>query len=48
MVITRRAGVLNCSRPFCPSGAARSQHFKSRQIFAEIDGIMDTIAKLGR
>jgi heterodisulfide reductase subunit A len=33
---------------FCPSDAARMQHFKSRQIFAEIDGIMDTIAKLGQ
>jgi heterodisulfide reductase subunit A len=35
-------GCGSCSA-FCPSGAARSRHFKSRQIFAEIDGIMDTI-----
>ena len=26
---------------FCPSGAARGRHFTPRQIFAEIDGIMD-------
>jgi heterodisulfide reductase subunit A len=33
---------------FCPSGAARGRHFKSEQIFAEIDGIIDTICQLGR
>ncbi|MGD2272065.1 MAG: NAD(P)-binding protein [Desulfobacterales bacterium] len=33
---------------FCPSGAARGRHFESEQIFAEIDGIMDTICQLGR
>jgi heterodisulfide reductase subunit A len=33
---------------FCPSSAARGRHFKSEQIFAEIDGIMDTICQLGR
>ncbi len=32
-------GCGSCSG-FCPSGAARSRHFKSRQIFAEIDGLM--------
>lgn len=39
-------GCGSCSG-FCPSGAARSQHFKSQQIFAEIDGIMDTLAQVG-
>jgi heterodisulfide reductase subunit A len=39
-------GCGSCSA-FCPSGAARSRHFKSRQIFAEIDGIMDAINQLG-
>jgi heterodisulfide reductase subunit A len=38
-------GCGSCSG-FCPSGAASCQHFKSRQIFAEIDGIMDALAKL--
>jgi heterodisulfide reductase subunit A-like polyferredoxin len=28
---------------FCPSGAARVKHFTSRQVFAEIDGILDDI-----
>jgi heterodisulfide reductase subunit A len=40
-------GCGSCSG-FCPSDAARSRHFKPRQIFAEIDGIMDAIANLGR
>ncbi len=40
-------GCGSCSG-FCPSDAARSRHFKSEQIFAEIDGIMDAIAKVGR
>ncbi|MGA9260597.1 MAG: FAD-dependent oxidoreductase [Desulfobacterales bacterium] len=40
-------GCGSCSG-FCPSGAARSRHFKSEQIFAEIDGIMDAIAKVGQ
>lgn len=40
-------GCGSCSG-FCPSGAARSRHFKSRQIFAEIDGIIETISTLGR
>jgi heterodisulfide reductase subunit A len=39
-------GCGSCSG-FCPSGAARSQHFKPRQIFAEIDGIMDTVRRIG-
>ncbi len=38
-------GCGSCSG-FCPSGAASCEHFKSRQIFAEIDGIMDALAKL--
>jgi heterodisulfide reductase subunit A len=28
----------------CPSGAAQVRHFNERQIFAELDGIMDAIA----
>jgi heterodisulfide reductase subunit A len=40
-------GCGSCSG-FCPSDAARSRHFKSEQIFAEIDGIMDAIVKAGR
>ena len=40
-------GCGSCSA-FCPSGAARSQHFKPRQIFAEIDGIIDAIHAIGR
>jgi heterodisulfide reductase subunit A len=39
-------GCGSCSA-HCPSGAARSRHFKSRQIFAEIDGILDTVSQLG-
>jgi len=33
---------------FCPSGAARCSGFKSRQIFAEMDGIFDAIYEVGR
>jgi heterodisulfide reductase subunit A len=33
---------------FCPSGAARVRHFNDQQIFAEIDGIMNTINMVGR
>ena len=32
---------------FCPSGAARIRHFKPKQIFAEIDGILDTLHQVG-
>ena len=32
---------------FCPSGAAQVLHFKEKQVFAELDGIMDTIAAIG-
>ncbi len=39
-------GCGSCSG-FCPSGAARSKHFNNRQIFAEIDGIIDAIAAVG-
>lgn len=35
-------GCGSCSG-FCPSGAASSRHFKSQQIFSEIDGIFDAI-----
>ena len=38
-------GCGSCSG-FCPSGAASCEHFKSGQIFAEIDGIMDALSKL--
>jgi heterodisulfide reductase subunit A len=38
-------GCGSCSA-FCPSGAAGSRHFKSRQVFAEIDGLFDAIARL--
>jgi heterodisulfide reductase subunit A len=40
-------GCGSCSS-HCPSGAARSRHFQSRQIFAEIDGILETVSQLGR
>jgi heterodisulfide reductase subunit A len=36
-------GCGSCSG-FCPNGAAGSRHFKSRQVFAEIDGLMDSIS----
>jgi heterodisulfide reductase subunit A len=39
-------GCGSCSG-FCPSGAAGSRHFKSKQIFAEIDGIMDAVEAIG-
>jgi heterodisulfide reductase subunit A len=39
-------GCGSCSA-FCPSGAAASRHFKSNQIFAEIDGIFDAIKAIG-
>jgi heterodisulfide reductase subunit A len=35
-------GCGSCSA-FCPSGAATCEHFNRRQIFAEIDGVMETI-----
>jgi heterodisulfide reductase subunit A len=38
-------GCGSCSG-FCPSKAARVRHFGSRQVFAEIDGIMEAIASL--
>ncbi len=40
-------GCGSCSA-HCPSGAAVSRHFVSKQIFAEIDGLMDAVAALGR
>ncbi len=33
---------------FCPSGAARCASFKSRQLFAELDGIFDAVHQVGR
>jgi len=31
---------------FCPSGAAQVRHFKEKQVFSEIDGILDSIASM--
>ena len=32
---------------FCPSGAAQVRHFKSKQLFAEFEGIMDALDAVG-
>ena len=32
---------------FCPSGAAQVRHFTEKQVFGELEGIMDTLAELG-
>jgi heterodisulfide reductase subunit A len=32
---------------FCPSGAAQVYHFKTKQVFAEFDGIMDALNAVG-
>jgi heterodisulfide reductase subunit A len=32
---------------FCPSGAAQVKHFNEKQIFAELDGIVDAISEVG-
>ncbi|MBU2552635.1 MAG: FAD-dependent oxidoreductase [Proteobacteria bacterium] len=39
-------GCGSCSG-FCPSGAAQIKHFKERQIFSELDGILDAIHAVG-
>jgi heterodisulfide reductase subunit A len=39
-------GCGSCSG-FCPSGAARVRHFNEKQVFAELEGIMDAIAEVG-
>jgi len=39
-------GCGSCSG-FCPSDAAQVRHFKGKQIFAEIDGIMDALHEVG-
>lgn len=39
-------GCGSCSG-FCPSDAAQVKHFKGRQIFAEVDGIMDALHSVG-
>jgi len=39
-------GCGSCSG-FCPSGAAQVRHFNERQIFAELDGVMDALAQVG-
>ncbi|MBW2065522.1 MAG: FAD-dependent oxidoreductase [Deltaproteobacteria bacterium] len=36
-------GCGSCSG-FCPSGAAQVRHFSEKQVFAELDGIMDSLA----
>jgi heterodisulfide reductase subunit A len=33
---------------FCPSGAAQIRHFSEKQVFAELDGIMDALAAVGQ
>ena len=33
---------------FCPSGSAQIRHFSEKQIFAELDGIMDALAAVGQ
>jgi heterodisulfide reductase subunit A len=32
---------------FCPSGAAQVKHFREKQVFAELEGIIDTLAAVG-
>ncbi len=32
---------------FCPSGAAQVKHFSEKQVFAELEGIMDALAAVG-
>jgi len=39
-------GCGSCSG-FCPSGAAQVRHFDEKQIFAELEGIMDAIESVG-
>jgi heterodisulfide reductase subunit A len=39
-------GCGSCSA-HCPSGAAKVRHFTDEQIFAEIDGIMNTLTEVG-
>jgi heterodisulfide reductase subunit A len=39
-------GCGSCSG-FCPSGAAQIRHFSEKQVFAELDGIMDALAAVG-
>ena len=39
-------GCGSCSG-FCPSGAAQVKHFNEKQIFAEIEGLVDALAEVG-
>ncbi|MFH1983542.1 MAG: FAD-dependent oxidoreductase [Pseudomonadota bacterium] len=39
-------GCGSCSG-FCPSGAAQVRHFNEKQIFAELDGLMDAVHAVG-
>ncbi|MDY0220337.1 MAG: FAD-dependent oxidoreductase [Desulfobacterium sp.] len=40
-------GCGSCSG-FCPSGAAQVRHFNEKQLFAELSGVMDSIAVVSR
>ncbi|RLC29740.1 MAG: hypothetical protein DRH37_06885 [Deltaproteobacteria bacterium] len=39
-------GCGSCSG-FCPSGAAQVKHFNKKQLFAELDGMMDAVQQVG-
>jgi len=39
-------GCGSCSG-YCPSGAAQVKHYKGKQIFAELDGILDALCAVG-
>jgi heterodisulfide reductase subunit A len=39
-------GCGSCSG-FCPSGAAQVRHFNERQVFAELEGVLDAISAVG-
>ncbi len=39
-------GCGSCSG-FCPSGAAQVRHFNKQQVFAELEGVMDAINRVG-
>jgi len=32
---------------FCPSGAAQVKHFNEKQLFAELEGIIDSLHSVG-
>jgi heterodisulfide reductase subunit A len=39
-------GCGSCSG-FCPSGAAQVRHFNEKQLFSELNGVMDAIHAIG-